>query len=717
VRRHAALVVAAAAVAAFWLRTATTDYAPSLEAARPSPVYDYFSYYRPNAEYAFGRLRAGDLPLWNPLQQLGGPFLATLQTGVLYPPNALHLALPAQPAFAWLAAAHLVLAALAAGALARACGAGAVGAAAAGALYGGSLQLWGAVWTPPTLYAAAWMPAVLAAIVALAERPTPRRAAAFAALLALQLLVGWPYTVAMTAVVGAIVGGAVLGARAWRERALPAGSLLALAAGALGGVLLAAPQLLPALELMGRSARALGTLDEGTAGLGGAMHEPGPFFARLLATGASDGVPGLAAPLLALAAIALAGPGRGRTAALLGAGGLALAASFPRHLPVYDALQALPVLGDFRFPFRWRLVATLALAVAAGVGTTRLAALAGRHFGARARVPAALALAGLALAIEAVPIARLQSGTLFAFPRRPARPVQELAGHLEVVGRPEHSAARSLWLAFGLDKFGQRKGIRVLQDLEPLSLGTTSRMMQFFARGEAGAARAGVVAPVLGAPYFGSVPLPADPGRIGLLDLAAVRFVAMPEAPEWARERWDPVAGVVEPLLFENPHALPRAWRALRAEPEPDDPQAALERLVAPDFDLRTTVLLAPMPADAPAGQGGDPSAETAIEVDDAERVVVRTRGATPALLVLADAWFPGWEASLDGAAVPVLRADTALRAVAVPAGEHVVEWRYRPRAFRLGLALSAAAALTLASLSRKGPGSNRQLFTPTVES
>jgi hypothetical protein len=291
---------------------------------------------------------------------------------------------------------------------------------------------------------------------------------------------------------------------------------------------------------------------------------------------------------------------------------------------------------------------------------------------------------------------RAQSGTLYAFPRRQPRATPALADQLAVVARPEHAAARSLWLAFGHDKLGQRAGIRVLQDLEPLSLATTSRFMQFVAAGEAGGGREDVVEAVLGAPYYGSIPLPADPSRVALLDLAAVRFVAVREAPAWADARWRRVPGVVEPLLYENPGALPRAWRAARAEAEPAEPQAALERLLAPDFDLRTAVLLAPLPAGAPAA-GPDPGAETTIEIDEPERVVVRTRGAAPAALVLADAWYPGWQATLDGAPAETLRADTALRAVLVPAGEHRVEWRYRPRSFHLGIALSAAAATALA--------------------
>jgi uncharacterized membrane protein YfhO len=76
-------------------------------------------------------------------------------------------------------------------------------------------------------------------------------------------------------------------------------------------------------------------------------------------------------------------------------------------------------------------------------------------------------------------------------------------------------------------------------------------------------------------------------------------------------------------------------------------------------------------------------------------------------VLVLNDALYPGWEATLDGVATPLLRANTAFRAVLVPAGEHVVEMRYRARSFRRGLALAGVTILLLGvamNWGRTGP-------------
>ena len=76
------------------------------------------------------------------------------------------------------------------------------------------------------------------------------------------------------------------------------------------------------------------------------------------------------------------------------------------------------------------------------------------------------------------------------------------------------------------------------------------------------------------------------------------------------------------------------------------------------------------------------------------DRVRLDVEAERAGYVVLADAFDPGWRATLDGAAVPLLRANVAFRAVAVPPGRHVVEIVYRPRAVTLGLALTL---LTLA--------------------
>ena len=74
-----------------------------------------------------------------------------------------------------------------------------------------------------------------------------------------------------------------------------------------------------------------------------------------------------------------------------------------------------------------------------------------------------------------------------------------------------------------------------------------------------------------------------------------------------------------------------------------------------------------------------------------------------PALLRLADLWYPDWVATVDGRPAEILRADYLLRAVAVPAGRHVVEFRFASPAMRRGLIVSGASLLVTLGLLALG--------------
>jgi hypothetical protein len=711
-RARDAGVLGAAAVATLllWLATGTEATLPELQGRARGWSGDFMNYYLPNAEYAGARLAEGELPLWNPRQAAGIPFLATLQVGALYPPNLLHALLPAQTAFLVLAGLHLLLSFVLAGALASALGAGALGSAVAGLAYASSLQLVGAIWSPPTYYAAAWAPGVLLAVDRVIARASPRRAVALALAVAMPLLSGWPYTLALAALGAALYGGVCLMAGWLRTRRFPSRPVVALTLGALAGLMLAAPQTLPTGELVARSCRALGTLVEAQAVFVDSPHDPSVFLSRLVRRGRNDGVPGAASLILAALALALPGPGRARVGVLLGVGALALMASFPRHTPVYGWLRELPLLGDFRFPYRYRLLLTLAIAIAAGVGTTHLQR-------ALARWPrAALAAGAAALAICAVtatlPVFR---GVLpFARAVPEARP---LARELEEAGVavPAGGLDRVYW-AGRADKLRLPGDAYAVHDLEPLTLARTAQLLTFLEVGrprtvltlERELAATRPRGDAVAAPFYGLVSLPRKGERAAILDLFSARTIVSEKSPGWLGRRYRRASPPDSALaVFENPNALPRAYRVARALPEPRDLSLALQRVASPAFDLRRLVLLDKPPRELLARPGSRrpaPSGEVRVAIYQPERVVLHTRGDQPAAVVLTDAYFPGWEATLDGDAVALLRANLNFRAVAVPPGEHEIEMRYRPASLRwgAGLALVAAAACAVAALLRR---------------
>jgi uncharacterized membrane protein YfhO len=78
-------------------------------------------------------------------------------------------------------------------------------------------------------------------------------------------------------------------------------------------------------------------------------------------------------------------------------------------------------------------------------------------------------------------------------------------------------------------------------------------------------------------------------------------------------------------------------------------------------------------------------------------------------MVILTDAWFPGWRATVDGASVPIREVDGAVRGVVVEAGDHVVEMRYRPWSVILGAAMTlASAVIVVLARRRDGKGTER---------
>jgi uncharacterized membrane protein YfhO len=87
-------------------------------------------------------------------------------------------------------------------------------------------------------------------------------------------------------------------------------------------------------------------------------------------------------------------------------------------------------------------------------------------------------------------------------------------------------------------------------------------------------------------------------------------------------------------------------------------------------------------------------------------RVEVRVERA--GRLVLADPYFPGWGARLDGAPAPLDAAAGDPMAVAAAPGTHEIEIAYRPASFRAGVAAALVGLVGLAVLLTKSRRSRR---------
>jgi hypothetical protein len=123
--------------------------------------------------------------------------------------------------------------------------------------------------------------------------------------------------------------------------------------------------------------------------------------------------------------------------------------------------------------------------------------------------------------------------------------------------------------------------------------------------------------------------------------------------------------------------------------------EQALEEIVKQEFDPSSEVILNEEPTDI--------SLENNLGVKEVKltdyqnhKVKILTHTDQPALLVLADTYYPGWQAYVDNKPSKIYQANYAFRAVAVPAGEHQVEFIFKPSYFKIGMIISLISLFLL---------------------
>lgn len=220
--------------------------------------WDSIAQFYPWRLFAARTVDAGLLPLWNPYQFCGTPFVANSQSAVLYPLNVLFYLLPVPYAFGYSAALHLALCGWFTYLLARRLRVTEVAALLAGCVY--AFSSWEVAWLqlPTFLCTSCWFPLLLLAVVQLLTPPYRSAPAAAVAAVAGAMLLAGHLQIAFYGLLAAALLGACLVASMRCSLRLRARGAALIAAGIASGFLLAAPQLLPTLELSRVSHRAGG---------------------------------------------------------------------------------------------------------------------------------------------------------------------------------------------------------------------------------------------------------------------------------------------------------------------------------------------------------------------------------------------------------------------------------------------------------------------------
>jgi hypothetical protein len=185
---------------------------------------------------------------------------------------------------------------------------------------------------------------------------------------------------------------------------------------------------------------------------------------------------------------------------------------------------------------------------------------------------------------------------------------------------------------------------------------------------------------------------PAVPLNMNVVDMLNVRYLVVPGR---LPEGMFPIAhvnGAQRTVTYENPTALPRATLVGNAITANTD-RAVYNLLNSSTFDPRTTAIVqgaAPTDIVPPAPGDG-----VRVMKYGAHQIVLESRATSPALLVVSEIYYPaGWKATVDGAETDILRTNSVLRSVRVPAGTHTVEFTFAPPMYWAGLTITNVAWL-----------------------
>ncbi len=144
--------------------------------------------------------------------------------------------------------------------------------------------------------------------------------------------------------------------------------------------------------------------------------------------------------------------------------------------------------------------------------------------------------------------------------------------------------------------------------------------------------------------------------------------------------------------IYRNRRVLPRALVVHQAIVE-GDPAAAEARIHQPGFSPTQTVVLK-WGANLDVTPAGESTAR--VTAHRPNEMAVAVHATADGYLVLSEVYYPGWQATVDDAPAEVLLANTAFRAVRVPAGDHTVRLWFAPDSVRWGMLLGLGTLLGL---------------------
>ena len=175
--------------------------------------------------------------------------------------------------------------------------------------------------------------------------------------------------------------------------------------------------------------------------------------------------------------------------------------------------------------------------------------------------------------------------------------------------------------------------------------------------------------------------------RSKLFDLLNIKYLitTVDRTPphDWDRNRFRVVYSN-ELVIYENRSVLPRAFVVPRAEVVTSGDET-LKRLLDAAYNPREIVFLEEAVNRRDLPKYPESPTSVSIQKYEPEYASFKVAGGG-GFLVLSDTYHSGWKVRVDGQPARLYRANYFMRAVPVPAGDHLIEFEYRPLSFRLGV-------------------------------
>ncbi len=707
----------------------------------------------PWREYAFDLIRNGHLPFWNPYNGAGAPLLANYQSALLYPLNWFGFFLPLAWSMSVTAVLHLFIAGWGMWMFTGRLGLPELGRGISALAFALTGYLVARLGTYPTIFAAAWIPWLMWAALKILTDARRRDLGWLAVFTALQLLAGHAQTTWYSMLLLGIfsVWWAITHRVKWQRVAI---LILALTLGA--GV--ATAQLLPTAELLAQSQRSGGVDYETVMNFSyGWLRIPNFFSANFFGTPANgtyategaffeDAVyVGLIPLISASVAILTWAWGKLRRAERpdyfasvpfwLVIVVIAFVFALGKNSPIFPFLyEHVPTFKLFQAPVRWHIWTVFGLSVLAGIGVGMWTRGHWVLFGTRLAIAGSIGaaiLAGIAPRFLPSDLMEISGVAALIYAVISLGVLGALAGLL-TLGQPELKTSRwyswwilSVWVVIAGDLAYAAWGLNPtipasFYDKQTSGNETTTRSYWPAAIDK-------------NLKFDDDGYLVFDDYRVAVDKQAAYRASELPNLNLIDRV---PLLNNFEPLLVDafkqyadlvehNPaqqkvllnaagvdsiydakeqkipvgESTTRAWFVDAACWHGDS--ASVQSALLGQWNPKQVVHL--------LGQGNCSQIATSTQAgnsvqgveDSSDTLTVKVTTDHPGWLVLADTYYAGWSASIDGTAADIQQANLMFRAVQVPAGAHEVKFEYHFRWMWAGILISIASLMIVMVLFR----------------